>query len=70
MIFQSCDFDEFLQKMRDRGHLEVIYLADKEAPEAERLKYRSRTRRLDPPEACVSYADLPEKFHSIHALGR
>jgi hypothetical protein len=62
MISQSCDFDEFLHTMRDREYLEVIYLADKEATEAERLKYRSRARRLDPPEACVWYADLLKGF--------
>lgn len=62
MISQSCDFDEFLQRMRDRDYLEVIYLADKEATEAERLKYRSRTRRLDSHEACVSYPDLLKGF--------
>lgn len=62
MISQSCDFDEFLQRMRDRDYLEVIYLADKEATEAERLKYRSKARRLDPLEACVCYADLLKGF--------
>ena len=58
MISQSCDFDEFLERVRNRGYLEVIYLADKEATEAERLRYRLRARRLDPPEACAGYADV------------
>jgi hypothetical protein len=62
MISQSCDFDEFLERVRDRDYLEVIYLADKEATEAERLKYRSRTRRLEPPEACAGYADVLKGF--------
>jgi len=62
MISQSCDFDEFLESVRDRDYLEVIYLADKEATEAERLKYRSRTRRLEPPEACAGYADALKGF--------
>ena len=62
MISQSCDFDEFLESVRDRDYLEVIYLADREATEAERLKYRSRTRRLDPPEACAGYADVLKGF--------
>ena len=70
MISQSCDFDEFLESVRDRDYLEVIYLADREATEAERLKYRSRTRRLDPPEACAGYADVPERVHPFHALRR
>lgn len=62
MISQSCDFDEFLESIRGRDYLEVIYLADKEATEAERLKYRSRTRRLAPPVACAGYADVLKGF--------
>ena len=62
MISQSCDFDEFLESVRDRDYLEVIYLADREATEAERLKYRSRTRTLHPPGACAGYADVLKGF--------
>jgi hypothetical protein len=62
MISQSCDFDEFIESVRDRDYLEVIYLADKEATEAERLKYRSKHRRLDPPGACAGYADVLKGF--------
>jgi hypothetical protein len=62
MISQSCDFDEFMDGIRDLDYLQVIYLADKEATEAERLKYRSRTRRLEPPEACEGYADVLKGF--------
>ncbi len=62
MISQSCDFDEFLERVRDRNYLEVIYLADKEATEAERLRYRSRIRRPDPPEMCAGYADALKGF--------
>jgi hypothetical protein len=62
MISQSCDFDEFLESVRDRDYLEVIYLADKEAAAAERLKCRSRTRKLAPPEACAGYADALKGF--------
>ena len=62
MISQSCDFDEFMDGIRDLDYLQVIYLADKEATEAERLKYRSRTRRLEPPEACAGYGDVLKGF--------
>jgi hypothetical protein len=62
MISQSCDFDQFLKSIRDRDYLEVIFLADKEATEAERLKYRSRTKRLVPPEACEGYVDALKGF--------
>ena len=62
MISQSCDFDEFLESVRDRDYLQVIYLADKEATEAERLKYRSRAGRTPCSETCVDYADALKGF--------
>jgi hypothetical protein len=62
MISQSCDFDEFLERVRDRGYLEVIYLADKETTEAERFKYRLGARRLTPSEVCAGYADVLKAF--------
>lgn len=62
MISQSCDFDEFMDGIRDLDYLQVIYLADKEATAAERLKYRSRTTTLVPPKACEGYADALKGF--------
>jgi hypothetical protein len=62
MISQSCDFDEFIESVKDRGYLDVIYLADKEATEAERLKYRSRAGRTPCSETCVDYADALKGF--------
>ena len=62
MISQSCDFDEFLESIRDRDYLEVIYLADKEATEAERLKYRLRAKTILLPHACAGYADALKGF--------
>jgi hypothetical protein len=62
MISQSCDFEEFFDRVSDRDYLEVIYLANKEATEVERLKYRLRARRLVPPESCLSYADALKGF--------
>jgi len=62
MISQSCDFDEFFESVRDRDYLDVIYLADKEATEAERLKYRSRAGRTLCSETCLDYADALKGF--------
>jgi hypothetical protein len=62
MISQSCDFDEFMDGIKDLDYLQVIYLAHKEATEAERLKYHSRTARLVPPEACDGYANALKGF--------
>ena len=62
MISQSCHFHEFMDSIRNLDYLQAIYLADKEATEAERLKYRSKARRLVPPEACEGYADALKGF--------
>jgi hypothetical protein len=62
MLSKSCDFDEFLERVRNRDYLEVIYLADKEATEAERLKYRSRAGKIAPPEACSGYVETLKGF--------
>jgi hypothetical protein len=71
MISKSCDFDEFLERVRDRDYLDVIYLADKEATEAERLKYRSKTGRIVPPEpeACEGYAHALKGFIQFMRYG-
>jgi hypothetical protein len=62
MISQSCDFHDFLERVKNRDYLEVIYLADKEATEAERLKYRSRAGKTICSEACLRYADALKGF--------
>jgi hypothetical protein len=58
MISQSCDVKEFIEAIRDRDYLEVIYLAEKEATEAERLKYRFKAKKRDEEEYCLGYADV------------
>jgi hypothetical protein len=58
MISQSCDVREFIEAIRDRDYLEVIYLADKEATEAERLKYRFKAKKRAEQEYCPGYADV------------
>jgi hypothetical protein len=62
MLSKSCDFDEFLERVKDRDYLEVIYLADQEATEAERLKYQSRAGKVVLPEACSGYVDTLKGF--------
>jgi hypothetical protein len=62
MLSKSCDFDEFLERVRNRDYLDVIYLADKEATEAERLKYRSRAGTVVPLAACSGYVDTLKGF--------
>ncbi len=63
MISQACDLEQFIEAISDRDYLEVIYLADKEATEAERIKYRSKVPPSTPPrEGCPHYADVLKGF--------
>lgn len=42
MISDSCDFNEFVLETKGRNYEEMIYLADREATEAERRFYHAK----------------------------
>ncbi|RJR46768.1 MAG: hypothetical protein C4576_10700 [Desulfobacteraceae bacterium] len=42
MISPKCDLRQFIEAIQTRDYLDVIGLADKEATEAERLRFRMR----------------------------
>lgn len=74
MISQSCNMKEFIEAIKDKDYLEAIYLADKEATEAERLKYRSRKSPAANTTGCPNYADSLKGFiyfmrHGIRRRG-
>jgi hypothetical protein len=54
MISKSCDIKEFIEAIKEKDYLEAIYLADKEATEAERLKFRPKA--ATPVKSCPRYA--------------
>jgi hypothetical protein len=62
MISQSCDIKEFIAAIKDKDFLEVIYLADKEATEVERLELRQRAATATGSKACSLYADRLKAF--------
>jgi hypothetical protein len=41
MISDNCDFNEFVRQAKGRDYQDIIYLADREATEAERRFYHS-----------------------------
>ena len=43
MISDRCDFNEFILQVEGRDYQEIIYLADREATEAERRFYHHNT---------------------------
>jgi hypothetical protein len=41
MISAKCDINEFLEEIKDEDYFDIIWIADKEATEAERSVLRS-----------------------------
>jgi hypothetical protein len=60
MISQTCDMKEFIEAVKDKDYYEAIYLADKEATEAERLNFRPREATIA--MGCPRYADRLKGF--------
>jgi hypothetical protein len=57
MISADCDINEFLKSIGDKDYLDIIFLADREATEVERIALRSG-HRFGKKERCLKdYAD-------------
>jgi vacuolar-type H+-ATPase subunit C/Vma6 len=69
MISQSCDIKEFIEAIKDKDYLDAIYLADKEATEAERLKFRSHAATAPKNKGCARYADKLKGFINFMRYG-
>jgi len=37
MILPNCDFKEFIEAIKDKGYMEIVCLANREATDAERF---------------------------------
>jgi hypothetical protein len=74
MISTSCDLKKFIEAIQDRDYFDVIYFADKEATEAERISYqKNKTANLNQKDF-KEYANLLKNFilfmrHGIKAIG-
>ena len=69
MISDRCDFNEFVHKAKGRDYQEVIYLAEREATEAERRFYQPR---LPGPEKTLcgqDYARCLKRFITYMRYG-
>lgn len=42
MISSNCDFNDFFAAVKGKHYQDIIYLADQEATEAERLSFRNK----------------------------
>jgi hypothetical protein len=62
MISKSRDIKEFIEAVKDKVHLDIIYLAEQEATEAERFFYRTRASQDQTSLESKKYADLLKDF--------
>ncbi len=62
MLSDECNFNEFIEKVQANDIMELMYLTEKEATEAERLRYRSNVP-LSCREKCgTCYAETLKNF--------
>ena len=66
MISPNCDLGQFLDSVEAKNYLEVIGLADKEATEAERLRFRIKRGSIQHHGECLDYPERIKGF--IHYL--
>ena len=62
MISKSCDLRGFLEAVRDKDYRDVLYLAEKEATEAERPSYQQKQEEELGKQAKTSYAKILKDF--------
>ena len=64
MLSPSCDFEEFFEAVRGKRYLDVVYHAELEATEVERLSYRHKAAAEKDNKGCRKYAD--HLFFEVH----
>lgn len=62
MISDSCDFDEFILKTNGRDYHDIIYLADREATEAQRRFYHGGLSDDEKTRCGQQYAECLKGF--------
>lgn len=58
MISKDCNFSDFIGAIRGRDYFETIFLADKEATEAERLLLRASVNERRQQRCGMEYAQM------------
>ncbi len=69
MISERCDFNEFALQTQGRDYLEIIYLADREATEAERRFYHHSTPDQEKAACGQDYAQCLKEFITYMRYG-
>ena len=69
MISNRCDFNEFVMEAKGKGYQEIIYLADREATEAERRFYHAGATDNDKARCGHDYARCLKDFITFMRYG-
>ena len=69
MISDRCDFNEFVLEAKGRDYQEIIYLAEREATEAERRYYHARRPNPEKTRCGQDYARCLKSFISFMRYG-
>jgi hypothetical protein len=62
MISASCNFNEFIQAVKDNEYFDILYKADREATDAERRSYRTQVTSENRDLCGKQYASLLKNF--------
>jgi hypothetical protein len=69
MISDQCDFNEFVMEAKGKGYQEIIFLADREATEAERRFYQPGATNQDKARCGQNYAQCLKGFITFMRYG-
>lgn len=62
MISKSYSLRRFVEAIKDMDYLDMVYCAEQEATEAERIAYRTKARRASSEQESRRYADRLKGF--------
>ena len=68
MISDRCDFEDFVLETKGREYQEIIYLAEREATEAERRFYHPRQKDSEKSALRTGLCPLSKGVHNLYAL--
>jgi hypothetical protein len=62
MISNSCNFNEFIQAVKDNEYFDILYKIDREATDAERCFYRAEVTTENREICGKQYASILKNF--------
>ena len=62
MISTDCDFNTFIEAIKDKDDMEIIYLAEQEASTAERFAFRSKSNPKEKQKYSKKYSAILKDY--------